>query len=380
MTQASLRARRRRRGGQRFHLSVGKIMASGRRAADNLLRVELVSGCQSTLAPGGGEMQMLQLADALRWCGVECRVRPHGFDSAARSDCLHLFGSLPEHLQTVRAARRRGIPVVLSTIAWFDLASRWREAGPLRKRLRGTAGHLLRRALPRFPDWRRRLYLAVDQLLPNSQAEAQQLHRHLAIPADRITVIPNAADPRFADARPEPFISTFGLRDFILYAGRIEPRKNQLGFLRALRGLSLPILFLGDVAPGHQDYARACRREAGANVAFLPRLEHDDPLLASAYAACRCVALTSWFETPGLVALEAALSGAPLVLTRRGATREYFGELASYVDPADSKTIRKAVLEAFGRERDPRLAQHVRSRFTWRHAARATLEVYRRVV
>ncbi len=36
------------------------------------------------------------------------------------------------------------------------------------------------------------------------------------------------------------------------------------------------------------------------------RLDHDDPLLASAYAAARVFALPSWFETPGLAALEAA--------------------------------------------------------------------------
>ena len=52
---------------------------------------------------------------------------------------------------------------------------------------------------------------------------------------------------------------------------------------------------------------------AGARVAtgvsWLGRLDHHDPLLASAYAAARVFALPSWFETPGLAALEAGPGG-----------------------------------------------------------------------
>jgi glycosyltransferase involved in cell wall biosynthesis len=323
---------------------------------------------------------LLALGKALRSIGVAATIRAPEDDSLAEFDCLHLFGSLPEHRDTVALARRRGKPVVLSTIAWFDLAARWHEGLPPLARARATVGYLLRAALPRWPDWRRRLYRSVDRLLPNSQAEADQLRELLAIPAQQIRVVPNGADPRLAQAAPKPFHARYGLTDFVLYAGRIEPRKNQLGFLRAMRGAGLPIVVLGDAVPGHQRYAEQCRAAADERVTFIGRIPHHDPLLASAYAACRCLALVSWFETPGLVALEAGMTGTPLVLTGRGATGEYFGRFATYVNPADDSAIRQAVLDAFDRPRDPRLAHHVATHYAWRAAAEAMLEVYRDVV
>src|SRR5690606_26961532 len=96
--------------------------------------------------------------------------------------------------------------------------------------------------------------------------------------------------------------------------------------------------------------------EAGPNVTFLARLPHDGQLLASCYAACRCLVLTSLFETPGLVALEAAAQGVPLVLTDRGCTREYFGHHACYVSPLDWAAIRQAVESAATQPRCARRA------------------------
>jgi glycosyltransferase involved in cell wall biosynthesis len=166
----------------------------------------------------------------------------------------------------------------------------------------------------------------------------------------------------------------------VLSAGRIEPRKNQLALLRAMRGTGVPIVVLGDVVPGHESYERQCRRAADEDVRFVRRLAHDNPLLGSAYAACGCLALVSWFETPGLVALEAGMSGVPLVLPQGGCAREYFGEKAAYVKPNDLASIRRAVLAAVSTERDPALAEQVRLAFSWKAAARATREGYEKVI
>jgi len=115
-------------------------------------------------------------------------------------------------------------------------------------------------------------------------------------------------------------------------------------------------------------------------VQFVPRLGHHDPLLASAYAACGCLVLASWFETPGLVALEAGMSGTPLVLPEGGCAREYFGPLAAYVRPNDLPGIRRAVLDALARGRSQTLAELVRTSFSWKAAARVTREAYAKIL
>jgi len=331
-------------------------------------------------APGGGEIQMLAMAETLPAVGVRAGLWRPWEDVVLQADCLHLFGSLPEHLPVVELARRQGVPVVLSTIAWFELANCLRQPGPLSRRLAACGKFVARTVCPRLPSWRRRLYGQVDLLLPNSNAEAAQLVDYFGVDQKRIHVIPNAADPRFAAADPEPFAELVGARDFVLCAGRIEPRKNQLGLLLAMHDTDVPVVVLGDVVPGYEWYLKQCLKAANARVKFVPRIGHHDPLLASAYAACGCLALTSWFETPGLVALEAGMSGVPLVLPEGGCAREYFGWQAAYVQPHDLPGIRRAVLEALSRGRSESLARHVQTYFSWETTATITRDAYEKVL
>jgi glycosyltransferase involved in cell wall biosynthesis len=331
-------------------------------------------------APGGGEIQMLALADSLKKMNVDARLWRPWEDRLAQSDCVHLFGSVPEHLPVVEAARRHNVPVVLSTIAWFDLGSYWREPRSLPARLAAVAGFVARAGCPRLPSWRRRLYQAVDLALPNSNAEAEQLVRYFGLPYERIHVVPNGAEVRFADADPGPFAKLVGAPGFVLCAGRIEPRKNQLGLLKAMRGTSVPIVILGDVVPGCESYARACREIAGPAVRFVARFDHQDPMLASAYAACGCLVMPSWFETPGLAALEAAMTGTPLVLPHGGAAREYFADDAEYVKPGHHRAIRHAVFAAILQGRSAELAQRARRTFSQLAVAKATCQAYERVI
>jgi glycosyltransferase involved in cell wall biosynthesis len=354
--------------------------ASPRASARRSLLVLLAGKLAAMDPPGGGEIQMLATAKALSSTGVAARPWRPWEDSFSAADCLHLFGSLPEHLPLVEAARRRSLPVVLSTIAWFQLAHYWREPRSMPGRLAACARFAARSACPRLPSWRRRLYRAVDLLLPNSHAEAEQLTRYFQVPPQRIQVVPNGADARFAAAQAEPFARLVGTQGFVLCAGRIEPRKNQLGLLRAMRGTDVPMVVLGDVAAGHECYLAECRRVADRRVQFVPRIDHDDPLLASAYAACGCLVLPSWFETPGLVALEAGLSGTPLVLPKYGSASEYFGPLADYIASSDLGGIRRAVLAALRRGRSPTLAKLVRDNFSWHRAAQVTREAYDKIL
>jgi glycosyltransferase involved in cell wall biosynthesis len=356
------------------------IFASPAAARADTLRVRITGSPDAAVAPGGGEVQLAATAEALGRLGVD--VQPWHPDDSRRcdADCVHVFGSLPSHQTIIDAAHRRNIPVVLSTITWFDLAGYWRGGRTLAGRVAACFRFAARATLPALPSWRRRLYHDADLLLPNSNAEAEQLVRYFRVPASRIHVVHNGADERFARGDTQAFVERFGLRDFVLSIGRIEPRKNQLALLRAMRGTGVPIAVLGRVVPGHEAYLASCRHAAGPDATFLGHLEHDDPMLAAAYAACGCLALVSWFETPGLVALEAAMSGTPLVLPAGGSAREYFGDEADYVRPGDLGGIRRAVLGALKRGRSPSLARRIGRDFTWSTTARATRDAYRKVM
>lgn len=340
-------------------------------------RIRTAGRLDAWSASGGGEVQMTATTRELHRLGINARAwRPWDADELQADDIVHFFGSRPEFVEPAKALRGRGVRVAVSTIAWFDWRNTLREPTSLARRGRDLARYALRAALPRLPSWRRRLYHAADLLLPNSQAEAEQLTRLFEIPPSKIRVVPNGVDPRFAAADSRLFQGRYDDKPFVLCPGRIEPRKNQLALIRALRNTGLRLVLLGDVVSGHDQYLAACRAEADDSVAFLGGIPHDNPLLASAYAACRCVALTSWYETPSLAALEAALTGTPLVLPAGGSAREYFGPFARYVTSDRLSEIRAAVVAAAAEPRSGELAALVRDQFTWRHVAEATRAAY----
>ncbi len=151
--------------------------------------------------------------------------------------------------------------------------------------------------------------------------------------------------------------------------------------LWALRDTGLDVVLAGD-NQRNSDYVQLCREIGGDRVKLVGHLDID--LLASAYAAASCHALPSWCETCGLVSLEAALTGAPVVGSTVGHEVEYLQGDAWLADPADPVAIRRAVEEAIAAGRDSgrphRLRQRVLEQFNWLRTAEATEALYKQVL
>jgi glycosyltransferase involved in cell wall biosynthesis len=214
-------------------------------------------------------------------------------------------------------------------------------------------------------------------VLPNTGAEAEFVRDGLGVPPEKIHVVPNGVDERFADGDPELFRRETGLEKCILTVGHIgPPRKNVFRLLRALAEVDRAAVFIGRIAGPE---AESCVQEAQRNphVRLLGALDHEAPLLASAYAACDVFVLPSMFETPGIAALEAGLAGAQIVITPYGGTREYFGDLAVYVEPRSERAIREGILQAISRPHSTALGDHIRREFLWERVAEKTAAVYR---
>jgi glycosyltransferase involved in cell wall biosynthesis len=330
-------------------------------------------------SPGGGENQLVQTARHLEGLEVPVRLFCPWTDRLEHARLLHIFGMSREGLELARLARTRGVPVVLSPICWYEpraLAALEPHTG---RKLAGLAGWCLRCLTPRIPTWRREMLLLADVVLPNSRAEAKQLIRLFGVARRRIRVVPNGVLPSFGTATPELFARRFGPQPFVLSVGRIEPRKNTLGLVQAIRRVGLPLFVVGEPAPGCRGYAKECRRAGAGSVTWLGRLDHHDPLLASACAAAKVFALPSWFETPGLAALEAALAGCALVITPFGSTRDYFGDLALFARPDRPAEIRRGLVRAWNEGADPRLAPRIATHYLWPIVAQITAEVYDQV-
>ncbi len=319
--------------------------------------------------PGGGEVQLLKTKQFLEKKGMQISLYNQWNDKLKKGDLLHIFGSVKYCHGLMRAAKEVGVKLVLSTISWSDWPSALYTYPDWKQRTLNVLRHTAKVCFPWVPSLRKAMMELSDILMPNSQAEADQLNRFFRIPRGKIRVIPNGVDAHYENGNPELFISRYGLKDFFLCVGRIEPRKNQLTLIRAHRGLERPLVLIGEAVSRYPDYEARCRREARSNVHFLGYLANDSELLRSAYAACDTFVLPSWFETPGLAALEAGLAGAKLVITSGGSTREYFGEDAVYVDPHQVSSIREAMMSANRESRARNLQQRIHENYLWEKVA-----------
>ena len=293
--------------------------------------------------------------------------------SAPDFDLVHIFNAADpcETFRRIQIARSADKPIALSTIWWsmeelyLEWASRgWRHEAPQRECWEGRC----RQMAPIFHE--------PDLLLPNSHAEYGVLVGQFGT-TKPYRAVPNAVDPAFADLAGEDT----GARDFLLCVGRMELRKNQLGLLEGLQDDCRPIVFVGDENPEDREHAQACRdlAQARGNVAFMSAIS-DRKALAELMRSCAAYVQPSLYETPGLAALEAALCGAPVVVSDRGCTREYFGDLAEYCNPTSRRSIRSAIERALAAPRDGRLARHVRENFNWDRAAGETVAAYQSVL
>jgi glycosyltransferase involved in cell wall biosynthesis len=330
---------------------------------------------------GGGEVQMLETKKELEKKGHKVEIlEMDGYDTKFSGfDLFHNFNIHRDNFELVKKAKEAGLPVAVSTIYWPSLESAflWNQGFG---RVKAVASELSKR-LDFFGLTKvRRLVWMADVLLPNSLAEAAALEKLFGVSPKKILVVPNGVDKRFAAARPDAFEKRFGLQDFVLYVGRIEPRKNVLSLIRAMKGIDRKLVVIGKATPESEEYEKKCKAEAGGNVLFIEPLPHESELLESAYAACSVFCLPSWYETPGLAALEAGLAGAKLVVTGKGCTKEYFGEMAWYVDPASVSDIREKVSKALHRRKDSLMKDCILRNFLWDNAARETEKAYEKAL
>ncbi|MFN1833952.1 glycosyltransferase family 4 protein [Balneola sp. MJW-20] len=288
-------------------------------------------------------------------------------------DLLHIFSVGFETIEMIRFAHSQGIPLILSPVMFTNHSLNKLKWGlKLNKIASRITGRISNELLIKEEGCK-----LADHLLPNTSQEALLLQKVFNIPKERVSTIPNGVELRFQHGDPELFESEYKLKNFILFTGQAYARrKNVISLLRISKQVNKDIVIIGDFKD--DPYSKECLKLASNadNVLLIPTLDHDSDMLRSAYAAAEVFVLPSWFETPGIAAMEAALAGCKIVITGKGGTRDYFADHAKYIDPGSDTDLLRGINEALSSVADDQLKERILKYYRWDNAVSKTLNVY----
>lgn len=241
-------------------------------------------------------------------------------------------------------------------------------------------------------------YLAheADAVVAVSRSEVDALCDAVGAPAERVWLVPPAVDadafqPAPIEARAE-VRARLGVRPedgLVVCVGRVQALKGQDLAVRMLRHLPGAVLVVaGDATPGEERYLESLHdiaREEGVagRVRHIGSLER--PALAQLLDAADVVVVPSRTESFGLVPLEAAASGTPVVAGRVGGLVESVrdGESGILVDgrePIDWADAVASILDDEDRQVELGLAaRRFAARRDWADVALELEAVYRAI-
>ena len=185
-----------------------------------------------------------------------------------------------------------------------------------------------------FPEPNERLRVEMeivgcsDVVVANSENEQEQLHHLYGANVDRVEIVPlGVEEALFSPGNPNAAKDALGLPTgpILLFIGRLQSLKGvdvAISTLRAMDHENATLVIVGG-ASGQEGslYESEIRNlannlPAGKKVAFIPPQPHH--ILSTYYRAADIVIVPSRSESFGLVALEAAACGVPVVASSVG--------------------------------------------------------------
>src|SRR5215213_8267606 len=248
------------------------------------------------------------------------------------------------------------------------------------------------------PEWRDRAEADVigcsDAICVSCPEEERQFRRLYGDPAGRIEIVPPAVEHAFfAPGDRGGARRAVGLSDdhpIILFVGRIQPLKAPDLAIRALAAMTqhptAEVVIVGGASGVDGAGEEALARRLAADLAIDERVRFVAPqphhILSSWYRAADLVIVPSRSESFGLVALEAAACGIPVVASAVGGLLNivHDGVTGHLVDGRDPQRYARAMTQVLD---DPRgagamgAAASVRARrFTWSFTAARLRRLY----
>ncbi|MGN5954953.1 glycosyltransferase family 4 protein [Sphingobacterium lactis] len=218
----------------------------------------------------------------------------------------------------------------------------------------------------RFPE----LYKPLDRWIYNKKAQHAVAHADKIIaiseqtkrdilhyyPCDpsKIEVIYQVCHPAFkvehTEAQKEALRKEYNLpKEFLLNVGSIEPRKNAFQLVKAIEGLTIPLIIIGKPTAYAAEIKTYVKEKGMENqVRFLEGFCMEE--LATIYSMASIFLYPSRFEGFGIPIIEALYSETPVITNKSGVFPEAAGPDSVYISPESTTEIKDAILSLWNDE------------------------------
>ena len=290
---------------------------------------------------------------------IVTKVNPWEMVEWEKFDAIHVFGfsGFLSGLQSVPNTHIMFSPIIDSfqPIWKYKLATYWGSNA-----LRLTShNYEIRSSKPYISRW-----------CVRTRFEYNYVRNAYGVQADQICLIPLSYRVFPCDHYPEK-------KEFCLHVSKItDGRKNVERLVDAAIKYKFELILAGSKSPAYEKSSLKRKIEEHENIKYLGRVSEDK--LYELYCSAKVFALPSIGEGVGLVALEAAVCGCDIVVTKIGGPKEYYDTKAFVVDPYDIDSIGHSIMEAMAaHDRQPMLMYEIRERFSLNRCVSELVKSYK---
>lgn len=336
------------------------------------MKIAYVGAVPLNLMYGGGETQMINTFNVVKKFGIDVSYYDL-YNKDVKYDLVHVFGCHYWHYNLIHLLKSKGIPIVLSPISY--------SPGKLFKY---KIWSIFDRFLPVKTTFRlhKEIIELADILLPNSNEEAKYLINHFGACLNKIEVIYNGINIPNIKFKNNLFFENFGIKDYVLCVGKIEPRKNQIEVVKALKKLNRKCVFVGAGMLNDVSYFNEFKELINGDPRFLhiEYIEHNSDMMASLYLNAYIHILLGKNETPGLVNLEAASYNCELIVWDCPPVREYLKNNATYINQENLKNLHYIIENIFLKKLKITDPDFIIDNYSWDKIGENNINIYKQIL
>ena len=251
----------------------------------------------------------------------------------------------------------------------------------------------------RFFPYHKRLYKHLvllitkkraDHIISVSQNTKKDLIKYLQIPENKISVVYNGINSVYRQKVSEKLLSDVKEKyklpkNYILFVGTIEPRKNLTNLVKAFNQISdenIALVIVGEKGwmyrPILQTIENSPKRKS---ISLLENVSLAEDL-AAIYQLSSLFVFPSFYEGFGLPVIEAMASQVPVITSDISSLPEIAKDGAYYIDSHNIDAITKKIDDVLISDNFAKIskAESISQKYNWGNAAEQTYRIYQEIL